>query len=99
MQQRSFQHRTFNYVPCCGSFVLRTRWKMFLLVLLSIPLSVIKNGIRIATLTSLSIYVDPGFLTGRLHREGGFVFFCIALLILLPVFLCLEKSEGPHTPA
>ena len=78
---------------------LRTRWKMFLLVLLSIPLSVIKNGIRIATLTSLSIYVNPNFLRGRLHSEGGFVFFCIALLILLPMFLWLEKSDRPHRSA
>jgi exosortase len=88
------------FITCLfvGHLYLRTGWKMFLLVLLSIPLSIIKNGIRIATLTSLSIYVDPSFLTGRLHHEGGFVFFCIALLILLPVFLWLEKSERPHRP-
>jgi exosortase/archaeosortase family protein len=70
---------------------------MLLFVLLSIPLSVIKNGIRIATLTLLSIYVDPSFLTGSLHRKGGFVFFLMALLILLPVFLWLKKSDRPHT--
>ncbi|MGA8871636.1 MAG: exosortase/archaeosortase family protein [Candidatus Acidiferrales bacterium] len=77
---------------------LRTGWKMFLFVLLSLPVSVIKNGIRIATLTLLSIYVDPGFLFGRLHREGGFVFFFIALLILFPVFLWLERSDKPREP-
>lgn len=66
---------------------------MILLALLSVPLSVLKNGIRIATLTLLSIYVDPDFLTGKLHHEGGFVFFVAALLILWPVFLWLVKSE------
>ena len=69
---------------------------MLLLVLLSFPLSVIKNGIRIAALTLLSIYVDPGFLTGRLHHEGGFVFFLVAMLILWPVLLWLKKSEKPR---
>ena len=69
---------------------------MWLLVLLSFPLSLIKNGIRIATLTLLSIYVDPSFLTGNLHRQGGFVFFFLALLILLPVFLWLERSDKAH---
>ncbi|MFY9691934.1 MAG: exosortase/archaeosortase family protein [Candidatus Acidiferrales bacterium] len=75
---------------------LRTRWKMVLFVLLSLPVSLIKNGIRIATLTLLSIHVNPGFLTGRLHREGGFAFFAVALLILCPVFLWLEESEQPR---
>jgi exosortase/archaeosortase family protein len=63
---------------------------------LSLPLSVLKNGIRIATLTLLSIHVDPSFLTGNLHHQGGFVFFLLALLILLPVFLWLERSDKPR---
>jgi exosortase len=75
---------------------LRTGWKILLLVLLSFPLSLIKNGIRIATLTLLSIYVNPEFLTGRLHHEGGFVFFLLAMLILWPVFSWLKNSEKPH---
>jgi exosortase len=92
------------FITCllAAHLYLRKGWKMFLFVLLSLPVSVIKNGIRISTLTLLSIYVDPGFLSGRLHREGGFVFFLIALLILLPVFLWLEKSDKqrePLTPA
>jgi exosortase len=83
------------FITCllAAHLYLRTGWKMFLFVLLSLPVSVIKNGIRIATLTLLSIYVDPSFLAGRLHREGGFVFFFMALLILFPVFLWLEKSD------
>jgi len=78
---------------------LRTGWKILLFVVLGILLSVVKNGIRIATLTLLSIHVDPGFLTGRLHRQGGFVFFLVALLILWPIFLWLEKSDKPANPA
>jgi exosortase len=86
------------FITCliAAHLYLRTGWKMILLALLSLPLSVIKNGIRIATLTLLSIYVDPGFLTGKLHHEGGFVFFLVALLILWPVFFWLEKSDKPR---
>jgi exosortase len=73
---------------------LRTTWKILLFVVVGLAVSVLKNGIRIATLTLLSIYVDPGFLTGRLHREGGFVFFLIALGILFPILFALQKSEG-----
>lgn len=74
-------------------FCLRTKWKMMLFVLLVIPLSIIKNGIRIATLTLLSLYVDPDFLRGNLHRDGGFVFFFLALAMLFPVLRVLEKTE------
>lgn len=77
---------------------LRTAWKMALFVAFALFISVLKNGIRIATLTLLSVYVDPSFLTGRLHHEGGFVFFLIALAILFPVLLWLQKSERSRVP-
>ena len=86
------------FITCllAAHLYLRTTWKMILLALLSLPLSVIKNGIRITTLTLLSIYVDPGFLSGNLHHEGGFVFFLVSLLILWPVFHWMVKSDKPR---
>ena len=72
---------------------LRTWWKGLLFVLLSLPLSLVKNGIRIATLTLLSLYVNPDFLSGSLHRKGGFAFFLLSLLMLWPVFVVLERSD------
>ena len=75
---------------------LRSAWKIAVLLVLGLLLSVVKNAIRIATLTLLSIYVDPSFLTGRLHHEGGFVFFFLALLLLWPVFLWMERSDKPR---
>jgi exosortase len=83
------------FITCllAAHLYLRTTWKMALLALLSLPLSIVKNGIRITTLTLLSLYVDPGFLSGKLHHEGGFVFFLVSLLILWPVFSLLVKSD------
>jgi hypothetical protein len=37
--------------------------------------------------------VDRGFLYGRLHHEGGIVFFLIALLIMAPILYLLRRSE------
>jgi exosortase/archaeosortase family protein len=54
----------------------------------------VKNGIRIATLTLLANYVNPAFLTGRLHHQGGIVFFLIGLALLLPVYWALRKGEA-----
>jgi exosortase len=78
---------------------LRTPWKMLLFVALVLPVSIVKNAIRIVTLTLLSIYVDPGFLRGNLHHDGGFVFFLLALAILFPVLLLLQKSEKHPGPS
>lgn len=76
-----------------GHLFLRTKWKIALFALISVPVAIVKNGIRIVTLTMLSMYVNPAFLTGKLHHEGGFVFFLLALAILTPLFLMLERSD------
>ena len=83
------------FITCllAAHLYLRTSWKMALLVLVSLPLSILKNGVRIATLTLLSVYVTPDFLTGKLHRDGGFAFFAFALLLLWPVLWLLWRSE------
>src|SRR4029077_15593991 len=86
------------FITCllAAHLYLRTPWKVALFALLAFPLAILKNGIRIVTLTLLSTHVDPSFLTGNLHHQGGFVFFLVALLILWPVLLLLEKSENPR---
>src|SRR5271170_4089712 len=83
------------FITCllAAHLCLRTKWRMLVFVLLAFPLAIIKNGIRIATLTLLSVYVDPSFLTGSLHQKGGFLFFLLALVILAPVLLLFQKSE------
>ena len=83
------------FITCllAAHLFLRTSWKMALFVSLALPLAIIKNGIRIATLTLLSIYVDPSFLHGSLHRDGGFVFFLMALGMLAPALLLLQRSD------
>jgi exosortase len=84
-----------------GQLFLRSVWAKSVVVLVAIPLLVIKNGIRIVTLSLLAIYVDPSFLSGSLHRQGGVVFFLTALALLLPVLWVLERTEQrpPHRAA
>jgi len=82
-----------------GYLLLRTVSARVALLVAALPVLAVKNGIRIATLTLLSIHVDPGFLVGRLHRDGGFVFFAIGLLILLPVLSWLRRAEDQYLGA
>jgi len=74
-------------------FYLDTFWKQAVLVIAGLFMMILKNGVRIFTLTLLASYVDPGFLYGRLHREGGVVFFLLGLLLLAPLLWILQPSE------
>jgi len=78
-------------------FYLDTFWKQLVLVIAGLFVMILKNGVRIVTLTLLASYVDPGFLYGRLHHEGGVVFFVLALLMLAPLVWLLERSERKVT--
>jgi exosortase len=81
-------------------FQLRRYWNKALFVASGLFMMILKNGIRIATLTLLGEYVDPSFLSGRLHHEGGIVFFVLTLLLLLPILSLLQRLEsGRPVPA
>ncbi len=77
-----------------GHLFLRTNWRRTVLLAAAVPVLIIKSGVRIAMLTLLAEHVDSSFLTGRLHEDGGFAFFVLGMLILLPVFCWLQKSEA-----
>jgi exosortase len=73
---------------------LQKPWTKIVLVLVILPIAVVKNAIRIVALSLLAVHVDPSFLTGQLHHEGGFVFFLLALGLLAPLFILLKRSES-----
>ncbi len=73
---------------------LRSFWAKVVFVLCIVPFSVAKNAIRIFVLSTLGMYVDNGFLHGRLHHEGGIVFFLIALAGLLVLLWLLQRLEA-----
>jgi exosortase len=78
-------------------FFLKSSWKKAIFILSIIPIAILKNGIRIVTLSLLAIYVDERFLTqGFLHKSGGFIFFAPALTLLGLLLWGLRKSEGEN---
>ena len=76
-----------------GHLLLKATWRRLALVLVAIPIMIFKNGVRIVTLTLLSIHVDPAILQSRLHQEGGIPFFLIALVLTYPVLKALMRTE------
>jgi exosortase len=76
-----------------AQLLLRTAWGKTLAILAAIPLSIVKNGVRVFTLSMLTIYVDPGYLNGRLHHQGGLVFFLLALGVEFALLCLIGRLE------
>jgi len=76
-----------------AQLLLRSPWRKALVIGLAVPLSVAKNGMRIFTIAMLGTRVDPGYLTGRLHHQGGIVFFAITLIVIFALLWVLRREE------
>ena len=58
--------------------------------------SIVKNAIRIFTLSALEMYVFPGIFGSTLHHRGGIIFFLMGLAVLaelVPVLYRLRYLE------
>jgi exosortase len=80
-----------------GYVFLDKSWKMAVLAVASIPFAILKNGIRITTLSLLSIHVDRDFLSGQLHHEGGVLFFLVGVCCLTVVAWFLRPARAGRT--
>ena len=105
----SMPHLTIEVAPQCSGIrssvslliltlagahlYLRSAYNKILLVSLLIPLSILKNAIRIVTLSMLAIYVNPIFIKGSIHHRGGILFFFLALTTLVPVVILMRRFE------
>ncbi len=76
-----------------AQLLLRSPWRKVLIILVAFPLSVAKNGLRIFVIAMLTTRVDPSFLTGRVHRKGGIIFFLIALAATFLLLWILRRGE------
>ena len=77
-----------------GHSQLKSPWAKVVLAFAVLPIALLKNAVRIVALTLLAMHVDPSFLTGQLHHEGGVVFFLLALGLMVPLFLALQRLEA-----
>jgi exosortase len=78
-----------------GHLFLRTVPRQFVLALAVFPISVVKNALRIITITILANQVDLRFLTNHwIHSSGGIPFFAVALALFIPLVWILRKGEA-----
>lgn len=77
-----------------GHLFLNTVSRRVVLALAIFPITVVKNGFRIVTITLLANYVDMSFLTSHwIHSSGGIPFFAVALAMFIPIVWGLRKTE------
>jgi exosortase len=77
-----------------GHLFLTTMKRRFILSLWVLPITIVKNAIRIVTLTLFAVYVDPRILDSIAHKRGGIPFFIVALSLLGVVLWYLRRSES-----
>jgi exosortase len=81
-----------------GHLFLNTIWAKAWLSILTIPIAMFTNSLRIVTLWFLGTHVDAGFFYGNLHHRGGALFSlisCAALLFLLYLLRRIERRRHP----
>jgi exosortase len=76
-----------------GKLFLATGWRKGVLVLSVFPITIMKNGLRIVTLSLLGNNLDERILSSPLHKQGGIPFFLLAVSFLLVVLWLLRRFE------
>jgi exosortase len=84
-----------------GHLFLKSLWAKVCLTLLTLPVAMLTNAVRIATIWFLGTRVNVGFFYGSLHHDGGIVFALVSLSILLGCLYLLRtlESRGPVVAA
>jgi exosortase len=77
-----------------GHLFLRFTWTKLILAVLTIPIAIFRNAVRIVVISWLGVYVDDGFFYGSLHEHGATPASLLGLAILAWALLSLRKLEG-----
>jgi exosortase len=76
-----------------GYVFLKRKALRFLLIICIIPIALLKNGIRVVTISIMAELLGEAFFRGWLHRSGGIVFFLLALGMTVPIVYGLRKMD------
>ena len=73
---------------------LRSGWSRTALLVLTVPVVLLKNALRIVLITTLAVYVNRIFLDGPFHhRYGGLIFGGLGAVLFFWILFGLQKIE------
>jgi exosortase len=81
-----------------AQMLLRSVWRKVFVIAVAIPISAAKNGLRIFVLAMLTTRVDRSFIDGRLHHQGGIIYFLIALAAIILLIWAFRRGEQKSCP-
>ena len=76
-----------------GHYFLKSFPAKACLSLLTIPIAILTNALRIVTIWFLATHVSADFMYGTLHRNGGILFSVLSLFLLLFSLWMFRKLE------
>ena len=76
-----------------GYFFRLPLWKWALLVILTVPVIILNNGLRIAATGVLFQFFGPVVAEGFFHDFAGWFTFMTAFVLLLPIVLVLRRGR------
>jgi exosortase len=77
-----------------GYVCLRSGWSRSALIVLTLPIALFKNAVRIVVISILGAYVDRDFLNGPFHHQyGGLLFSAVGVALFVPLLAGLQKIE------
>jgi exosortase C (VPDSG-CTERM-specific) len=77
-----------------GRMFLKSPAKRAILALATFPVGILRNAVRITSLSWLTVNVDSEIINGPLHHQGGPVFFILSLLPFFALLWWFRKSES-----
>jgi len=81
-----------------ANLLLQKRWAIMLAVISSVPIAILRNALRIVSLSVIGVYIDERIFKSNLHNiQGGILFFSLALVLLWAVISLLKRIEN-NTP-
>jgi exosortase/archaeosortase family protein len=82
-----------------GYIYLRSGWARLALILMTIPIALFKNAVRIVGISTLAAYVNRIFIDGAFHHVyGGLLFSVVGMAIFVVVLAGLQKIERRAVP-
>ena len=86
-------------VVAYGYLAEHSSWKRWLLVILTIPIVILSNGLRLVATGVLSFVYGPEVDSGSVHTVLGLAFFVLAFLSILLIHRLVRRLTSQRTPA
>jgi exosortase len=74
--------------------LLQGPWRKICFTLCILPIAILKNAVRIVTISWLGIHVNPEFFHGSLHRQGGLPFSLLAVALMGALLWVMRAASG-----